>query len=174
MDDKTSILRQRAKEIAKRPAKEPDIAEETIELVEFTLAGGRYALEAKHVREVYPLRGLTPLPCTPSFILGIINVRGQLMAVTDLREFFELPSADLTPESMAIILESSTMQLAVLAGSVVGDMRVPLSHIQEDLPTLKGVQAKFMKGVTKDGLAVLNAEDLLSDNSLIVREEVGD
>ncbi len=66
-----------------------DIAEETIELVEFTLARGRYALEAKHVREVYPLRGLTPLPCTPSFILGIINVRGQLMAVTDLREFVD-------------------------------------------------------------------------------------
>ncbi len=174
MDEKTMILRQRAKEMAKRPAKDSDIAEESIELVEFTLAGERYALEAKHIREVYPLRGLTPVPCTPSFIVGIINVRGQLMAVTDLREFFELPTGELTPESMAIILESSTMDLAILAGSVVGDMRIPVSRIHPNLPTLKGVQARFMKGVTKDGLAVLDAEDLLSDNSLVVREEVGD
>ncbi|MFH0825662.1 MAG: chemotaxis protein CheW, partial [Pseudomonadota bacterium] len=89
-EEKNLILRERAKRIAQRPETEEGEAE-TIELIEFTLAHEHYAVEVGYVREVYPLRDMIPVPCTPSFIMGIINVRGQVVSVTDIRGFFDLP-----------------------------------------------------------------------------------
>jgi purine-binding chemotaxis protein CheW len=67
------ILKARACELAREPRRDDA---EHVEIVEFMLANERYGLESCYVREVYPLKDYTPLPCTPSFVLGLINVRG--------------------------------------------------------------------------------------------------
>ena len=70
--DAREILRERARALS-RPRKQAPVAEASLELLEFRLAQESYALETRHVREVYPLKDLTPLPCTPPFVLGIVN-----------------------------------------------------------------------------------------------------
>ena len=67
---------------------------EQIEIVEFLLADERYAIESAYIGEVYPLKDLTPLPCAPSFVLGIINMRGKILSIIDLRIFFEMGCSD--------------------------------------------------------------------------------
>ena len=84
------ILQIRALALAKEPPVE-EAADEDLEVLEFTLAYERYAMESRYVRQVAPLESLTPLPCTPAFVLGIVNLRGALYPVIDLRKFFELP-----------------------------------------------------------------------------------
>ena len=71
-----AILRRRAAELARVPAA-ADRAEEALEVVEFSLAGESYGAESALVTEVLPFSNCTPLPCTPDFVLGLINVRGR-------------------------------------------------------------------------------------------------
>jgi purine-binding chemotaxis protein CheW len=145
-----------------------------LEAVEFVLAAERYAVESRRVREVYPLRELTALPCTPPFVLGIINVRGQVLTVPDLRPFFELPAAQpLAASSQVIILETSDTGVGIHADAVVGVRLIPLDDLQTGLPTLTGPRADFLRGLAGDRLVVLDAARLLSDPRLVVHEEVG-
>src|SRR5690349_2115527 len=74
------------------------------DVLEFTLAYERYGVESRCVREVHPLRDLTPVPCTRRFVLGIVNIRGRIVSVVDLRRFFDLPQRGLTDLNQVIIL----------------------------------------------------------------------
>ena len=74
-EEKQKILRARAQALAREPEAE-EAARRTLEVVEFLLAYETYGIESSYVREVYPLKAFTPLPCTPPFVLGIINIRG--------------------------------------------------------------------------------------------------
>src|SRR5579859_1438162 len=73
---KQAVLKARAKSLAQEN-KVMEGAEQHLEVVEFLLAYEKYGIESSYVREIYPLKELTPLPCTPAFVLGLINVRGQ-------------------------------------------------------------------------------------------------
>ena len=83
-DEKQGILRNRAKALAKQLGPDQD-AGAGLDILEFRLAYETYAIEMRWVAETYPLKELTPLPCTPSFVAGIINVRGRILSVLDIR-----------------------------------------------------------------------------------------
>ncbi len=97
------ILKARAQALAREPAK-TEAAAEHIEVIEFFLAYERYAVESRYVREVTPLDNLTPLPCAPAFVLGIVSVRGEIISVIDIKKFFELPEPGLTNLNRVIVL----------------------------------------------------------------------
>jgi purine-binding chemotaxis protein CheW len=131
-----------------------------------------YGVESLYVREVYPLKELTPLPCTPPFVLGIINVRGQILSVVDLRQFFDLPAQRLTDLNKVIVLHDGTMAFGILADAILGVRVIPPDGVQPSLPTLTGIRAAYLKGVTGERLVILDAAKLLTDKALIVFEEV--
>ncbi|MBI5741832.1 MAG: chemotaxis protein CheW [Nitrospirae bacterium] len=170
LEERKKILRQRAAALAKEP--ERIIEEEKIEVIEFFLTHERYGIESSYVREVYPLKDLTPVPCTPPFVLGIINVRGRILSVTDLKKFFNLPEKGLGDLNKVLILSSDDMEFGILADSIAGVRTVPVAGLQKSLPTLTGVGEEYLKGVAGDGLIVLDAGRILSDKAIIVNEEV--
>ena len=164
-EEKKKILKERAKTLA-REEKDDGRREEQLEIVEFLLAGERYAIESSWVREVYPLKDLTPLPGTPSFVLGIINVRGQIVSVVDLKKFFDLPSKGLSSLDKVIIVTDGRMEFGLLTDAVNGVREIPLRGIQPALPTLTGIRADYLKGVAADRLVVLDAGKLLADPAM--------
>lgn len=164
------ILRERAQSLAREP-KEAQAGDEHIEVIEFVLAFETYAIETRYVREVEPLDNLTPLPCTPAFVLGIVNVRGEILSVIDLRKFFELPEKGLTDLNKVIVLESENMLFGILADAVAGVRRVAIADIQPSLPTLAGIREAYLKGVTSGRTVILDAEKLLADEKIIVQEQ---
>lgn len=172
-DQTKRILRERAKKLARKPDTE-ESQEAFLEVIEFALADERYAIEVEFVREVCLLKDLTPVPCTPSFILGIINVRGQVISVTDVKEFFDLPRREVTDSSRVLILKNRVMELGILADSVVGERKIPFNSIQSNMPALTGIREHYIKGVAGDRLVVINGEKLLSDDNIVVHQEVGD
>ena len=169
--EKRRILKERAKALAREP--EPDtVAGESLEVVEFMLAYENYGIESSYVREVYPLTEITPIPCTPPFVLGIINVRGRIMSVIDLKKFFDLPEKGLTDLNKVIIVHNEKMEFGILADAVLDVRPIPLKEIQPSLPTLIDIRADYLKGVTKERLVVLDAEKILSDKRITVHELV--
>src|SRR6059036_3053577 len=104
------ILRARAQALARTPER-GQVAGTLLELLEFRLAQERYALENRYVVEVCPLKELTPLPCTPPFVLGIVNVRGRIMPVFDLKKFFDLPEKGLTDLHRIILVRGNDLEL---------------------------------------------------------------
>ncbi len=158
---------------ARALAQEPEQAEPTaaLEVVEFVLAHETYGVESSFVREIYPLTDLTPLPCTPAFVLGIVNLRGEIVSVLDLKKFFDLPEKGLTDLNKVIVLELEDMHFGILADAVTGLRRVPVAEIQPPLPTLTGIREKYLKGVTSERTVVLDAVKLLTDEKIVVQEE---
>ncbi len=168
---KQRILKARARALAQEP-EERVSPENYLEVLEFSLAYERYALETSLVREVHPLKEFTPLPCTPPFILGIINLRGQILAVIDLKRFFNLPERGLSDLNKVIILGRGSLEVGLLADAVAGVRAIPMSELQASLPTLEGLSPDYLKGITPEALIVLDGEKILADPRLIVHEEV--
>ncbi|MEX2271450.1 MAG: chemotaxis protein CheW [Vicinamibacterales bacterium] len=171
MPDDAQILRARARTLA-RAAEHAPAAATLLEVLEFRLAEERYAVETRYVREVYPLQDLTPLPCTPPFVLGIVNVRGRIVPVLDLKKFFDLPEEGLTDLHRIILLEGDGLELGLLADATEGVRSIPMDTLQPSLPTLAGVRSEYLKGVTGERVAVLDVRRILADPKIIVHEEV--
>jgi purine-binding chemotaxis protein CheW len=168
--DAQQVLARRARALA-APRDTPQDGE-TIEVVEFLLSRERYAFESRWVRSVHPLRRLTVLPCTPPHVLGIVNLRGQVVAVIDIRRFFGLPRRGLADLDKVVVLGEGAMEFGVLADVVPGVRTVRRAALQAAIPTFTGIRQAYLLGVTPDGLAVLDAARLLQGEQLVVNEQV--
>jgi purine-binding chemotaxis protein CheW len=164
------ILKARAHILAQEPEKAEAAA--VLEFVEFFLAHEKYAVESRFVREVCPLESLTPLPCTPAFVLGIVSVRGEILSVLDIKKFFDLPEKGLTDLNKVIILKSGNMQFGILADVIVGVCRISVSDVQPSLPALTGTRERYLMGVSSERVVLLDAAKLLADQAIIVQEQV--
>lgn len=164
------VLRERAQALARPPYSPP--VEEQIELLEFRVAREHYAVERRHVQEVCPLRELTPLPGTPGFLLGLVNVRGRVLPVFDLKKLFELPEQGLADMHRIVLIRGNDMELGLMADTVIGVRSIPRASLQPSLPTLTGIRAQYLLGVTDERLVVLDLDSVLADPRILIHEEV--
>ena len=168
---KSEILRARALALAHDPERRTTTAG-VLEVIEFGLAHERYAIEAAFVREVHPLENLAPLPGTPPFLAGIVNVRGRIVPVIDIKKFFDLPEAGITDAHMLLLVHAEEMEVGILADTVVGVRSISHETIQPALPTLTGLREEYLKGVTAERLVILDAARILADRRIIIHDEV--
>ena len=166
---KFSILKNRAAALAKEPDK-PDSSLQFLEIIEFRLAFETYGAESKYIREIYPLKDFTPIPGTPDFVLGLANVRGQILSVIDLKKFFNLPEKGLGELNKIIIVQNELMEFGILADVIIGTCRVGLEDIQKSPVTVSGIGAEYLKGITKERMAVLDMEKIFTDEKLMVKD----
>src|SRR5205823_3539980 len=118
--------------------------------------------------EVCVLKDLTPVPCTPAFVLGVINLRGEIHTVIDLKKFFDLPDAGITELNKVLLIEGDGMWLGILADAICGVRTLALEALQPALPTLTDVRADYLRGVTSEQLVVLDAKKIVSDPRILV------
>jgi len=166
-----AVLKARARSLAKIIHTD-DLEEERIDVLEFLLSGETYAIRASFIAETFPLIDFTPLFCTPPFVMGIINVRGRIVSIIDMRRFFDLPVAGLSNLNRVIIVRDGKMEFGILADSITGMRSLPLKDLQPSLPTLTGIREEFLAGVTADRLVLLDMGRILADGRLVVHEEV--
>jgi purine-binding chemotaxis protein CheW len=172
-EKKAQIFRNRAKALAAETGRE-QAGRQGIGVVEIELAHEKYAVESAYVREVLPLKELTPLPGTPAYVLGIINVRGQILSVIDLRVFFELPRDAQTRAGKVIVLKSGDMEVGLAADVVVQARSIPLDEIHPALPTMTGIRETYLRGIAGGDLVILDVGRLLADKSIVVNDETGE
>lgn len=169
-EERKSILHERAKAMA-RESKASVADQDQMEILEFVLASEKYGLESSWVEEVYPLKEFTPVPCTPPFVLGVMNLRGRVLSVIDIKKFFDLPEKGLTELNKVIVLKGDGQIFGILADAIEGIRSVRLSELQTSLPTLTGIREEYLKGVTRERVVVLDALKLLTSTDIFVEEE---
>jgi len=175
MDIEQKILLERAKLTARRntgpgnsltPGKE-----NTLLIVEFLLAPERYAINSSFVSEVLSLKEITAIPGAPLFVMGVINLRGKIVSIVNLKKLFNLKEKGLTELNKVILLEHGNMEFGIVADAIAGNKLMELNDLSPPPPTLSGTGAEFISGVSPDGLILLNAESLLTSNLLRVNQK---
>jgi len=170
-DKKRTILKQRAALYSKPPEKKADMGVQ-IDGIEFLLTEELYIIDARFVVEVIPLKELTPLPCAPSFILGIINVRGKILSVVNLKPIFNLAEKGITNLNRVIILKHLDIEMGILVDEIIGRVAVFPDHLKTSMPTITGTQKDYLVGITEERAIVFNIENFLTSSGIIVNEEV--
>lgn len=167
------ILHERAKTLAK-PFEEPMPRSEVLDLLVFSLAGERYAVETSFVLEVVPLRDLTPVPCTPPTIQGVVNHRGRILSVIDFRRLLALPGQEGGERSWVVVVEAERMMFGIGTEAVMGTIQIQASDLAPPPGTLAGDHQAFTRGVTgKTGemVVVMDLVTLARDPRITVNEK---
>lgn len=167
---KQQILSERARELAKIRATTLDEINST-EILEFNLSGERYAIEMSYIREVSLLKEITTLPGTPSFIIGIISLRGQVISIVDIKIILGLPTRGITDYNRVIVLQSDTISFGILADAIIMTRRINLDKINRPPPTVNNIGASYLLGIIPGPLMVIDAKTMLNDPHLIVGME---
>jgi purine-binding chemotaxis protein CheW len=105
-------------------------------------------------------------------VFGLINVRGQILTVIDMKKFFDLPEKGITNLNKVIVVRKDAMELGILVDEIIGIRNLLVSELQPPLSTMTGIHAEYLKGVTGERLIVLDMERFLTDKKLIVQEEI--
>lgn len=140
------------------------LKEETLQLVVFRLSEEWYGIEITKLREAMKIDKITYLPSSPRYIAGIVNLRGNILSVTDLKRIFGLPQQELNDKTRIVAIESGTLETGLLVDEVAEAIEVPISKIEPPLATLAPEVAEYIEGhckVDEKLIALLNADKIL-------------
>ena len=117
----------------------------------FTLAGEGYGLEILRVREIIAMMDITTVPRTPAFIKGVINLRGKVIPVVDLRLKFSFPEAVVSEETCIIVVDVRSVEMGIMVDKVNEVLSIAASDI-DDAPNFgANVDTDFIVGIGKAG-----------------------
>ncbi len=137
--------------------------------VTFRLENETYGIDVMQVREVLRSSEISPVPGAPSYVLGIINLRGNVVTIIDTRARFGLAPRDVDDASRILILEAGDHVVGFLVDSVREVVELRASEIESPPDTGAGDAARFITGLSnrKDGLLILvDAARLLSEEEM--------
>lgn len=137
--------------------------------VTFKLENEVYGIDVMQVREVLRSTEIAPVPGAPSYVLGIINLRGNVVTIVDTRARFGLGHRDTDDSSRILILEAADHVIGFLVDSVCEVAELSASQIEQAPDTGSGEASRYISGLCnrEDGLLILlDANKMLSDEEL--------
>jgi purine-binding chemotaxis protein CheW len=153
-------LQQRAKNYAGGSTSYRVLAEEeSYHVLTFSLGAERYAVDVSAVRGVRSLSHITRVPGVPSFYRGVVNVRGKIVSVLDLRYFFNMVVAEDDLPGELILAEAGGLNLAVLAHHIEDVMTIPHMAVEP-------AEMRYAHGITMGRMVVLDLAALFTDERL--------
>lgn len=162
------VLEQRALELAEIVKDDNLVVGDSLDIVRFIIGKETYGIEIDHIQEVYPLSDYTPLPSTPDYVMGIINVRGKILSIININKYLGIDLHGITNLNTVIILHCPEMEFGILVDDIVGVRRINSEELQSSLPTLSERQSDFLVGVTPDRSIILDGRKLLNAKDIIV------
>lgn len=136
----------------------------------FNLAREMYGIEILKVREIIGMIDITPVPQTPNFVKGLINLRGKVIAVIDLRTKFNLEEAPYSNETCMIIADLIEKQIGLIIDSVCEVVDIPESNVETTPSFGASINTEFIKGIgkiEKQVIILLDIEKVLTSEELI-------
>jgi purine-binding chemotaxis protein CheW len=141
--------------------------DEVLQWVTYKLGAETYGINVLQVQEVLRHTEIAPVPGAPDYVLGIINLRGNVVTVIDTRSKFGLPPSDITDNTRIVIIESDEQVVGVLVDSVAEVVYLRSSEIDSAPNVGTEESAKFIHGVShRDGnlLILVDLNKLLNDD----------
>lgn len=149
--------------------------------VTFTLGEEGFAVDVAKAREILDFAQITSVPQTPDFMLGVINLRGNVVPVVDLRLKFGMPTLERTVDTCIIVMEIDVEGETTVVGAMVDAVRevLELDASQIEPPPRLGTKLKteFIKGMGKVGddfLIILDIDRIFTSDEITVVQQVGD
>lgn len=150
--------------------KENTAEDPVLQWVTFQLEDEFYGINVMQVQEVLRLTEIAPVPGAPSYVLGIINLRGNVVTVIDTRARFSLSPQDATENSRIIIIEVAGNVIGMLVDSVAEVVYLRQSEI-DSAPNVSDDSSRFIQGVCNREKYLLILVDV---NKLLDQEEISD
>jgi purine-binding chemotaxis protein CheW len=141
-------------------------SDEVLQWVTYKLGEETYGINVMQVQEVLRHTEIAPVPGAPDYVLGIINLRGNVVTVIDTRSRFGLPSSDISDNTRIVIIESDDQVVGILVDSVAEVVYLRSSEIDSAPNVGTEESAKFIQGVSnRDGqlLILVDLNKLLND-----------
>jgi purine-binding chemotaxis protein CheW len=136
-----------------------------IQLVTFRLGSEEYGIDIMKVQEIIRIQSITRVPQMPAFIEGVINLRGSVIPVLDLRKRFEMEGTAIDHEARIVIVNVDGRTIGVVVDAVSEVKRLSESQIEPPPPVVAGIGHEYLRGVGKlDGrlIILLDLEKILS------------
>ena len=131
-----------------------------LQAVTFALDNEEYGVDIAQVQEINRMVTITHVPRAPQFMEGVINLRGQLIPIIDLRTRFGMPRAERTKNTRIVVTDVGSKRIGMVVDSVSEVLRIPVEQI-EDAPDLgAGVDTEYIRGVGKMGDRLIIMLDL--------------
>jgi purine-binding chemotaxis protein CheW len=168
-EDITRVLEERARALA-HSSEQDETSGESIGMVVLAVGDERYGVEVQDVQEIEPLDKITPIPGTPAFWTGVVNLRGSMYPVLDIERYLGLPSSDEVENPKVALVSRNGLSVGLLVDEVPEIRQVSVGEIGP--PVADGSsKAEVVRGVTPDMLSVLDLEALLSDPALVIEDD---
>lgn len=155
------VYRERAEKLANRKAAMPVAA--TSPTLVFGLNAEQYGLDLQQVVQVMPYEYCTPVPGAPPSLLGVINLRGQIRSVIDLRHTLELPPSDTVVPGYLVILRYHGNVVGVRVDQVERVQHIALAELIPPNNVFAQATTRFVIGVTPDGVSILDPATLFGE-----------
>jgi purine-binding chemotaxis protein CheW len=168
-DEITRVLEERARALA-RSSDEDETSGETIGMVVLAVGEERYGVEVRDVQEIEPLDKITPIPGTPAFWTGVVNLRGSMYPVLDIERYLGLPLSEGVESPKVALVSRNGISVGLLVDEVPEIRPVKVSEIGPPLAEGSS-KAEVVRGVTPDMLSILDLEALLSDPALVIEDD---
>ena len=133
------------------------IAGAEMQLVVFELGDESYAVDISRVQDINRMQEITEIPHAPESVVGVINLRGRVIPVIDLRKRFGLPDAVHTKDTRIVVVHLEGNLIGVIVDAVSQVLRIPADIVEPPSPVLAGVDSRYLRGIAKldDRLVIL-------------------
>lgn len=148
-----------------------------VELVAFNLDDENYAIEIKYIQEIIRMQEITDVPHSETFILGVINLRGQVIPVIDLKKKFNLGNFADSGTTRVIVVETDLFVVGMVVDSVSEVLRLDRDNIEPPSPVIASIETDYIRGVGKvDGkmVVILELEKVLGKSSTVADEIINE
>ncbi|HTU81861.1 MAG TPA: chemotaxis protein CheW [Candidatus Acidoferrales bacterium] len=132
-----------------REQKNQQFSGELVKVVAFRLGGEEYGVDIAQVQEIIRLVEITHVPRAPHFMEGVINLRGQLIPIIDLRTRFGMSRIPATKSTRIVVTEIGSKRVGIVVDSVSEVLNIPLENIEGAPEMVSGVGTEYIQGVGK-------------------------
>jgi purine-binding chemotaxis protein CheW len=133
------------------------VAGAEMQLVVFELGDESYGVDISRVQDINRMQEITEIPHAPESVVGVINLRGRVIPVIDLRKRFGLPDAVHTKDTRIVVVHLEGNLIGVIVDAVSQVLRIPADIVEPPSPVLAGVDSRYLRGIAKldDRLVIL-------------------
>lgn len=158
-----------------RAEEEKTEGEGRLKMITFRLGSDRYGVALDLVREIQRAGLITPVPTAPAFVTGVVNLRGSILSVVDIRVLFGLPAVVISEKTRILVVENESLRVGMLVETVDEITDVARDGIKPPLSLDKGIAEDYIEGIAThrgEMLIIIDLERILKNPRLIVEDEV--
>lgn len=154
-----------------------DIEEDTQKdrYLTFRIAAEEYGIEIRHITEIIGVQKITEVPDTPAYLKGVINLRGKIIPVVDVRLRFGMEELAHSDRTCIVVVDVNGTSIGLIVDEVLEVVNISEENVSEPPRTNKGTSSRYIQGMGKIGESVkilLNIERFLSEDELASVQQI--